>query len=86
MPLPYGAIRIHLYNASNVLMPRGSMEKESIGQYLKERLESAYQSWTDENYGDNPTEDMLLQYLQRNLMNEASSAWHEFFIENIKLE
>jgi hypothetical protein len=58
------AIRVHLYNYKNVLRPRGSMKKESLGDYILERLLSYYEDWTDKKYGDNPKETSLLQFLQ----------------------
>ena len=76
--LPKGAIQIHLYNCSNVLRPRGHMKKESIGVTVLERLESAYESWTDPQYGDNPDESALLEILKQNLQQEVEGAWKEF--------
>jgi len=69
---------VHLYDSKNVLMPRGSMQKESIGVYLLEHLKSSYESWTDPEYGDNPTEPELNTILYKNLMGEAQKAWEDF--------
>jgi len=73
--IPEGAVRMHLYNPINVLMPRGSMKKESIGPYLLERLKNNYEDWTDEKYGDNPSVPDLINYLYTNLMGEVEQAW-----------
>ena len=76
--IPEGAVRMHLYNAINVLMPRGSMLKESIGPYLLDRLKDGYESWTDSKYGDNPSLPDLIKYLHSNLMGEVEQAWLTF--------
>ncbi len=76
--LPKGAVEIHLHKCSNVLRPRGHMEKESIGVTILERLEGTYESWTDPKYGDNPHESALLEILKQNLQQEVEGAWKEF--------
>ena len=43
--IPDGAIRIHLYPCRNVLKPRGSMKKESLGLEIYERLVSTFEDW-----------------------------------------
>ena len=43
--IPDGAIRIHLYPCRNVLKPRGSMKKESLGLVIYERLVSTFEDW-----------------------------------------
>ena len=80
--IPEGAVRVHLYNPKNVLMPRGSMKKESIGPYLLERLKNNFEDWTDETYGDKPSVPDLIQYLYTNLMGEVEQAWLGF-VESI---
>ncbi len=55
--IPEGAIRIHLYSYHNVLKPRGSMDKESIGLLICERLIDTYEDWTNPEHGDNPSEE-----------------------------
>jgi len=76
--IPPGAVEVHLYNSKNVLMPRGSRQKESIHNYLLEKLQDGYESWTDPKYGDNPDRKKLLQTLYNNLINEAMNAWEDF--------
>ncbi len=70
--------QLHVYYPEDVLRPRGHMKKESIGQYILDRLEGAYESWTDERYDDNPHELSLLVQLHKNLMEEADGAWKQF--------
>ena len=70
--------RIHLYNWEDVLMPRGSMKKESIGPYLLERLQRAYECFTDPQYSENPNEEELTQKLYLNLIAETTEAWMKF--------
>ena len=76
--IPDGAIRIHLYSYRNVLRPRGSMEKESLGLVIYERLTSTYEDWSDQKYGDNPRPDELLRQLRKNLLSEVEAAWDKF--------
>jgi len=76
--IPADAVRIHMYNPKDVLMPRGSMEKESIGIYILEHLKNNYESWTDSKYGDNPPLPDLIKYLHTNLMGEMQQAWLAF--------
>ena len=76
--LPEGAVAIHLYNVEDVLKPRGSMEKESIGAYLLEKLESTFEHWTHEKYGDNPPPLVLMKLMHDNLMSEVQQAWNAF--------
>jgi hypothetical protein len=75
------AHRIHLYESKNMLMPRGSMKKESIGLYLLDRIKDAYEDWTDPKYGDNPPKQEVIETLFTNLINEAYAAWDEFIGE-----
>ena len=76
--IPKGAVKIHIYNIDKILKPRGTMEKESLGLYIKERLSDAYESWTDPEYGDNPGEELLLKTLKNNMMDEILHAWDSF--------
>ena len=76
--IPKDAVQIHMYDVKNVLRPRGHMKKESIGEYILEKLEACYEGWTDPKYGDNPTEDELLQLLHTNMVEEVDGAYAEF--------
>ena len=77
-PIPEGAIRIHLYPYRNVFKPRGSMDKESLGLVIYERLTATYDDWTNPDYGDNPKLDELLKQLRKNLLSEVEAAWDKF--------
>ena len=81
--IPKDAVRVHLYDSKNVLMPRGSMQKESIGLYILERLQSSFQDWTEPAFGDNPPRDELLIQMHNNLARETEKAWSSF-VESIK--
>ena len=72
------AVQVHMYDSSDVLRPRGHMEKESMGLELLERLRACYESWTDEKYGDNPDKSTLIKMLQDNLNEEVQGAFREF--------
>ncbi len=76
--IPKGAIRIHLYSYRNVLKPRGSMKKESLGFEIYERLTSIFKDWSNPDYGDNPEPYELLEQLRKNLFSEVESAWEKF--------
>lgn len=76
--IPDGAVKIHIYPLENVLRPRGSMRKESLGELIVERIRSAYESWTDKNYWDNPSKEELLKILHFNLKSECDAAWATF--------
>ena len=54
------------------------MKKESIGVTILERLEGAYESWTDPKMGDIPDESALIEILKQNLQQEVDGAWEEF--------
>ncbi len=76
------AKEVHLFGPDNLLMPRGSMEKESIGLDILDRLTSSYEHWTNPKYADNPEKAEILEILYRNLMNETCNAW-EAFVEGV---
>lgn len=80
--IPAGAIRVHLYPYQNVLRPRGSTEKESLGLDIYKRLLSTYEHWTDPKYGDNPKRAELVKQLKTNLNDEVQAAWNQF-VKNI---
>lgn len=73
-----GTIQIHLYHWHNVLRPRGSMKKESVGNYLYERLIDTFDVWTDDKYGDNPEVHELVKQLEINLKYEVNVALKAF--------
>ena len=72
------AVQVHLYDSSNVLRPRGHMEKESIGVNVLEKLLDYYESWTDKKYGDSLDPSPLIALLQTNLKEETEGAFREF--------
>jgi hypothetical protein len=78
MNIPKGAVQCHLYNVENVLRPRGRLKKESLSLYIRQKLLDSYESWTDPECGDNPTEAELLNLMKRNLEEEIDSAWKSF--------
>lgn len=83
--IPPGSVRVHLYNFKNVLRPRGSsMDKESLSLDIYEELKSAFESWTDPVYGDNPARTKLIDQLRTNLDSEVKAAWTAFLEEIMK--
>lgn len=72
------AKKVHLYNFTNILRPRGHMKKESIGVYVQEQLSAYYESWTHKGYGDNPSPSEVLEMLEKNLIEEIDGAWKLF--------
>ena len=79
--IPKGAIKIHLYTLKNLLRPRGTMKKESLGLVIYERITSTFESWSDPEYGDNPEPSLLIKQLKKNLMEEVDAAWERFINE-----
>jgi hypothetical protein len=71
--------QLHLYNPVNVLRPRGTMKKESVGDYLLSRLTSSFEEWTNPKYADNPPVDILMKLLFSNLRDECTNALEQFF-------
>jgi len=71
--------QLHLYNPANVLRPRGTMEKESVGDYLLRQLTSSFEEWTNPKYADNPPVDILMKLLCNNLRDECTNALEQFF-------
>lgn len=72
------AKQVHLIGCERTLKPRGSLQKESIGLVILERLISNYQHWSNPKYSDNPDIGALLYHLKNNLDSEVSAAWNEF--------
>ncbi len=70
--------RVHFYDVNNILKPRGSMKKESLGEYIFEELMSAWENWIDPKYGDNPSPGELDQIIEMNLMGEVKAALTKF--------
>jgi len=81
LELPKGAIQIHLYNWENVLMPRGSGQKESIYEHIFFKLVNTFENWIDPKYGDNPNQSKLLNKMYDNLLNETLLAWEDFLLD-----
>lgn len=72
---------VHLYDVTDIFRPRGSMKKESLGEYLLERLHTYYKSWTDEKYSDLPGESILINILRNNLKEESEAAFTKFLTQ-----
>lgn len=70
--------QIHLYPVKNILKPRGSMKKESLGLSLLERLSNIFESWTGEKYADAPNTEDLIKIMEQNLHSETEAAWQAF--------
>jgi hypothetical protein len=70
--------QVHLSTLERILMPRGSLQKESIGMKILESLLNNHQHWTNPKYSDNPDVGALLFHLKKNLDSEVSRAWNEF--------
>lgn len=73
-----GAKQVHLYEFENVLRPRGSMLKESLGLYVCQQLLDYHDSWSNSKYEDNPDEFTLMKILKDNLAEEVECAFATF--------
>jgi hypothetical protein len=76
--IPDDAVQMHLYDWKNVMMPRGSKQKESVYEGIFPRLVDVFESFTDPKYGDNPNPYELLGMMYLNLSNEMQYAWRDF--------
>ncbi len=76
--IPRNAVYVHRYPVDHVLAPRGSMQKESLGLAILERLITEGESWSDPKYGDNPKPDAFRYHLRANLNREVENAWRAF--------
>ena len=76
--VPTGARRCHMYNARDMLRPRGTMQKESLGAYVRDRLHDTFESWTDPKYGDRVEPGLTLCVLHQNMMEEVNAAFNQF--------
>lgn len=70
--------QVHLADYRTVLCHRGSMKKNSMGEYILRRLKDEWESWTDPKYSDNPEKSDLYRVLRKNLILEVNSALSEF--------
>jgi len=75
--------QVHLGSYKFVFAPRGSMRKNSLGEYMLDKLNSAFESWTDPKYGDNPPVAELLETMHQNMMHEVELAWAEFLASKL---
>jgi len=57
------------------------MKKNSLGEYLFEKLSDHFKIYTDPKYSDNPKIEVLIQSMYDNMIEEVFVAW-ETFIKN----
>jgi hypothetical protein len=76
--MPQTIVKIHLLNYKDILKPRGSMKKESLGLYIKEKMTSNYEHFTNPEYGDNPDVEDLIHQLGVNAITEVMEAIRQF--------
>ena len=81
--IPEDAVQMHLYDWKNVMMPRGSRQKESVYEGIFPRLVDVFESFTNPKYGDNPNPCELLRVMELNLSNEMQNAWSDFINQPI---
>jgi hypothetical protein len=81
-------VQVHLYNVKDVLRPRGSMEKESLGEYLTEKYEYLYETWTDPKFGDSVSKEEILVRLYQNAIEEVNVSFGLFLksIPNVDVQ
>ena len=72
------AKQVHLYDFENILRPRGTMLKESLGLYICEKLLGYHESWSGDKHSDNPDEFTLMKTLKDNLIEEVEAAFATF--------
>ena len=75
---------VHLYDYKDMLRPRGSMKKESLSQYICDKLMDVFSTWNDPKFADSITDERELIYLiQENLHEEVEIATQEF-LKNLR--
>jgi len=79
------AKRIHLYDSTDILRPRGSLKKESLSLKIYELLKSYYEEWSNSKYSDSLPKVSLLSRLEINL-NEEIQIGLKKFKEEVKNE
>lgn len=79
--IPEGAVRVHLYNFSNILRPRGTLQKESLSLNIYEKLTSSFKEWTDKDHGDSRLPEEVIEKLKQNLKEEVDNAFDKFLNE-----
>ena len=57
------------------------MKKNSLGDYLLDKLQGEYEYWTDPKYADNPEVEELVSTMFNNMMGEVLAAWETFIRE-----
>lgn len=70
--------QIHLIGHKTIFKPRGSMKKNSLGEYLFEKLNDHFDCYTDPKFEGNPELDDLLQTMYTNMLLEVTAAWSKF--------
>jgi len=76
--MPAGARRVHLYRVENVLRPRGPLRKESLSLTVLEKMVSAFQEWTDPEYGDSLEPSEAMDRIVENAREEVETAVQQF--------
>ena len=69
--LPPGAVKVHFGTVDTALFPRGSMQKESVGEYLLDRLRDLRHQWTNKSYGDSVSREDATKALAEALCAEV---------------
>lgn len=73
--------KIRLGSIETILRPRGSMEKESLGLTIFERLDSAIGWWTRSDYAETPPLSEVLAAARENLLDEVAAAWGNILVK-----
>jgi len=78
------AKQVHLYPASNMLRPQGSMSSESLSSRILDALMTAFSSWGNPRYADSITDEReLIRLIQKNLHEEVEIAV-EVFLDKLQ--
>lgn len=78
------AKQVHLYPASDMLRPQGSMKSESLSSKIFIALVSAFRSWGNPRYTDSITDEReLIRLIQKNLHEEVEIAV-EMFLDQLQ--
>jgi hypothetical protein len=77
--------QIHLTSLESIFKPRGSMQKNSVGEYMYQKLIDTFEYWTDPKYADNPPVTELMDTICKNYREECTAALEKFLeAENVR--
>jgi len=72
--MPPTARRVHLGSPGSTLAPRGAMKKNSLSEYIYQKLVAAHEHWTSPDYSDSVDDATMIGELEKQLEQEVEAA------------